>query len=530
MPNPPIPAGLTVRHYCQGIGDCHLLTFSKADGTPFRILIDCGIHTSIAGGPAIVDDIVENLRADIGGRIDVLVLTHEHTDHNSAFEPGADRFAGFTIGELWMAWTESDDDPQARELDKFKEQALTALSGASRRLHAGGRLGLGMRSLRVGLDALLSFNYGLKGERVRAYRRYAESLPKKGVRYLHPEQPPLTVKGLPNLRIYVLAPSRREDYLRITERASEMYRIDGAEEYRIEDAGSASRLAFRLGCALSAYGSGPAVDDAGSPFEPSTGADLEQLRRAGPDSDGHPYRDFVRDHYFGPVRVPAAAPSGEIEPAADGAAHGQGAPSANASAKPDPNTTDQAWRRIDHDWLAPSADLAMQLDAKTNNTSLVLAFELVDTQRVFLFAADAQVGNWLSWGDAKWTLPSGRVVTGPDLIERTVYYKVGHHGSENATLKGKGLERMTSPDLTAFIPTNEADAKKVKWGEMPFHEILTALEERCGKRVVRADGAWKSASGLGLDLPSGCIQDVRTGKTRANSTDPRHRWIEFDLG
>ena len=82
----------------------------------------------------------------------------------------------------------------------------------------------------------------------------------------------------------------------------------------------------------------------------------------------------------------------------------------------------------------------MQLDNKTNNTSLVLAFELIDTHRVFLFAADAQVGNWLSWEKTNWKLKTGDVVTGPDLLARTVYYKVGHHGSQNATLEKKGLE------------------------------------------------------------------------------------------
>ncbi len=51
-------SGVTVRHYCQGIGDCHLLTFKKSDGTPFRMLIDCGVHVSITGGPALVNDIL----------------------------------------------------------------------------------------------------------------------------------------------------------------------------------------------------------------------------------------------------------------------------------------------------------------------------------------------------------------------------------------------------------------------------------------------------------------------------------------
>jgi hypothetical protein len=94
---------------------------------------------------------------------------------------------------------------------------------------------------------------------------------------------------------------------------------------------------------------------------------------------------------------------------------------------------DQSWRRIDTDWLGVSSDLAIQLDSKTNNSSLVLAFEFVDSGRVLLFAADAQVGNWLSWQKLTWNV-DGRTVSGPDLLARTVYYKVGHHGSHTRYL------------------------------------------------------------------------------------------------
>ena len=52
-----------------------------------------------------------------------------------------------------------------------------------------------------------------------------------------------------------------------------------------------------------------------------------------------------------------------------------------------------------------------------------------------LFAADAQVGNWESWQTLEWKLDDGTRVTGPDLLKRTVFYKVGHHGSGNATPK-----------------------------------------------------------------------------------------------
>jgi hypothetical protein len=56
---------------------------------------------------------------------------------------------------------------------------------------------------------------------------------------------------------------------------------------------------------------------------------------------------------------------------------------------------DEAWRRIDYDWLKGSSELALQLDNLTNNTSLVLAFERIADGKVLLFPADAQEGNWL---------------------------------------------------------------------------------------------------------------------------------------
>ena len=119
----------------------------------------------------------------------------------------------------------------------------------------------------------------------------------------------------------------------------------------------------------------------------------------------------------------------------------------------------------------------------------------MDSGHVALFAADAQVGNWLSWQGLEWEA-GGKTVTGPDLLRRTVYYKVGHHGSENATLSAKGLELMESPDLSAFIPTNADDALNVGWGRMPFDKILDRLKEKTSGRVVRADDPWVAKAGI----------------------------------
>jgi hypothetical protein len=213
-------------------------------------------------------------------------------------------------------------------------------------------------------------------------------------------------------------------------------------------------------------------------------------------------RDFLQAHYAGPTLhgTHKAKPGG---------------------AQAGPNRSDQSWRRIDADWLAMSASLAMQIDDRTNNTSVVLAFEFTESRRVLLFAADAQIGSWLSWQDLSWG-KGDQTVTGPDLLSRTVYYKVGHHGSQNATARAKGLELMGSPDLAAFIPTNKKDAKNVGWGEMPHDGILMDLEARTRGRTVRADDPWLQSAAL----------DARFATPSGSLRRTEHRpglWVEFDI-
>jgi hypothetical protein len=143
-----------------------------------------------------------------------------------------------------------------------------------------------------------------------------------------------------------------------------------------------------------------------------------------------------------------------------------------------------AWRTISGDWLDGASELALALDSATNNTSLVLAIELGGGD-VLLFAADAQVGNWESWQDVRWDV-DGAARTGPELLARTVFYKVGHHGSHNATLKAQGLELMKAL-RTAVIPVDHEMALKKRWGRMPLEALTQALDKATNGRVLRSD-------------------------------------------
>lgn len=420
-----------LRCYCHGLGDCTLVEIARPTGGAFWMLIDCGIHGSAKGGPAKMAAVVADIRA-LTTHLDVVVATHEHWDHISGFQsPG---LAGFTVGEVWLAWTENPADAQAQKLDKFKGEALVALTGAADRARMQAA-SPAAAALAQGLDALLGFEFGIAGEKSRAARDAVVRLAPGHVRYLEPGAMLPLPTGL-GVTAYVLGPPRDEKALGVR---------DGANSY-----GLAASLSASFGLADGTIG---VDEDPGAPFDETEGLILSALPATGR------HAEFLRDRYTG-----AAAGLPKVRPG-----------------DPDPPQADQKWRRIDGDWLGTAADLALQLDDRTNNSSLVLALSLAPDGEILLFAADAQLGNWGTWGAVRF--PDG--TTGPDLLARTSFYKVGHHGSANATMKTGGLEAMTRPGLTVFVPTDEVMAKKVGWGAIPAEGLMTRLGDK-GK-VTRSD-------------------------------------------
>ncbi|HUG20442.1 MAG TPA: hypothetical protein VMM56_15755 [Planctomycetaceae bacterium] len=157
------------------------------------------------------------------------------------------------------------------------------------------------------------------------------------------------------------------------------------------------------------------------------------------------------------------------------------------------------WRRIDADWLRGIEPLALDLDSDTNNTSLVLAFELgsLGKGKVLLFPGDAQVGNWLSWRDQKYEFENVEI-SADDLLKRTTLYKCGHHGSHNATVKRDpgdaiehpegapfGLELMN--DIITMIPVHRKSSDKARGWDMPYKKLYEKIREKSFNRVLRSD-------------------------------------------
>lgn len=251
-------------------------------------------------------------------------------------------------------------------------------------------------------------------------------------RYIEPGGKPLSIPGLTGTRLFALGPPADKKLINKCDSTSEVYLDDAAD----------GMLGLYLK-ALEAKGvsSNEQPDDRLTPFNPAYGR-----------SPNHSSVEDVQKRYGS-----------------------------------------EPWRNIDTDWLGAAGELALQLDSHTNNTSLVLAIEIVSNGKVLLFPGDAQVGNWLSWDSVCWSGDCADIAA-KDLLSRTVLYKVGHHGSHNATLRDKGLERMVASDLAALIPVSREMAAKKKW-EMPHKPLLKRLKELASGRVVLADGGLPDADG-----------------------------------
>jgi beta-lactamase superfamily II metal-dependent hydrolase len=119
--------------------------------------------------------------------------------------------------------------------------------------------------------------------------------------------------------------------------------------------------------------------------------------------------------------------------------------------------------------MAPAAALA--LDQAINGTSLMLMFQIGQTY--LLFPGDAQWGTWqMVMND-----PESR-----ELLQKTSFYKVGHHGSHNATPRQFVEQVLTDKFVGAMVSVRETQ----RWKEIPKKELLDKLRAR-SPNIVRSD-------------------------------------------
>ena len=453
-----------VRMYRQGLGDCFLLTFPSSGGER-HVLIDCGVLKGTEDATTTMRAVASHIMTTTNDSLAALVVTHEHWDHVSGFVQARDEFAKLKATQAWFAWTEDTSDDLAQELYTRRKKAQAAVVGAARRLAVAG----GPVAERVGprVNALLEFSGGLSaapGRTTADGMAWPKQLQGTEIKYLRPGAPPHAIPGVEGVRVYVLGPPHDRKQIKKSDpskKASEVYELAAGGG---ADAGFMAAVEGRADTASEQR-----------PFDRWFAVSDEEAQK----------EEFFRAYY--------------------------------GFADSDP----ESWRRIEDEWLGATGRLALQLDSDTNNTSLALAFELIPSGRVLLFPGDAQVGNWLSWEPLTWTLTAGgetRTVTLNDLLSRTVLYKVGHHGSHNATLREKGLELMTSPELAAMIPVDRRTAKKMEWN-MPFPSLYDRLQAKTRGRILDLE------RGIAADKPDALSE--HEWKQFVENTEPQEKWIDY---
>jgi beta-lactamase superfamily II metal-dependent hydrolase len=359
-----------VRMYRVGFGDCFLVTLPG----PRHVLVDCGVH--VAGDIGTLEEVIADIAAETGSRLDLVIASHPHEDHIGGFARGETVFRTCSIGEVWLPWTEDPTDAEAYRLRQARARLTSALSA---RAAAG--------ALPGAIAALLANAAARRNDEALRLLRSGFGTGAT-VRFLGAGAAFDDAAGVPGLAARLLGPPRAEAFLKsMNPPRSERY-------LRAVEGGDAELVGA---CA---------------PF----GSEWVDTGGLGPRLSERERRRLVRA-------------------------------------------------------VASSPDqLAFALDRAINNTSLVCLFTY--RGRSLLFPGDAQYGSWKSW------LASPEAAA---LLETIDFYKVSHHGSENASPR-TAVEAMVKPGLVAMAST-----QSVPWPSIPQEALWSALSERTGGRIVRSD-------------------------------------------
>jgi beta-lactamase superfamily II metal-dependent hydrolase len=380
---------LQIRMYDVGFGDCFLLHVPTGNGVR-KILVDCGsIKAGATPFPRIVAQVIKDVTESDGvARIDVVIATHRHRDHISGFEDEA--WSSVQVGEVWLPWTENEDDPDAVAIRDHQIALAQRLERALSFLPADNGLtdltlnALGneqaMQTLREGFVA-----HPAHGPTVRRHYLPDSNLSRT-----------LASDALPGISVSVLGPSRDARDIRYLE---------------------------------------PREDD---------------------------------DHY---LRL-----AGEDLPAVTGQ-DGRLFPSDWTVDTPAVEVTQEERERLRTMGTGNEAALASWLDGALNNTSLMIVLKVGKAH--LLLPGDSQWGSWM------------RVLDDPtwrSLLKRTGVYKVGHHGSYNATPRPFVEECLQENALSLVSVIPHGSYKRV-----PKDELLEALGT-AHRRVIRSDKAAEGPS------------------------------------
>ncbi len=440
-------SSINIRMYRYGTGDFFLLQLKKGDDVNFNLMIDCGC---IGGAKAGFDPLVDDLATITNNKIDLLVVTHEHADHINGFEKSKAIFSTIEFERVWFAWTEDIDDPTANDYRQNRSKVGMALSNAVGKLNRltekghykklyqdekDGALMAASKTHFIGaLDDLNLLNISKKPAPGEPYPTMVDLLKDYNVikentlvEFLEPGDTVIELENAEGIRFHVLGPPRDASYLNRTEKKGENY----------EKREAPSQVYFAFMSVLTAED--PAEQKSNHPFD-----DEYELKGSAGD-------------------IPVLYAS-------------------------------QKWREIEYDWLYSAGSLAMKYESSINNTSLALAIQFENSEKVLLFPGDAEFGNWQSWHDKlTWAVKIGNAIEYKDasyLLDKTVFYKVGHHLSHNGTARGLGIDLINDPELAAMATLDFVKINSGWLSTMPSDLLAAELIKKTAGRFFFL-GDWR---------------------------------------
>ncbi len=428
-------ASLRVRMYRVGFGDFFLVTVPSKAG-PQHILIDCGVTRGKTqkGDIASIKTAVRHMVKEVGGKLALIIVTHRHQDHIIGFSRCEEEFKGLEVEAVWFPYWENELDPDVKEF----QDGLAALA----------------------LDVRAAALAGADSDNLDEILGMMENATGFGVAD-KPEGPGggTNAKSLALLKRGLRKPNGKT--------VAPQYYYKGQKPKLPDSLVDAGLEAIILG-------------------PPKPGAEaflkLDDLKKG-------------VGQYLG-----AAGDRGKREKLVPFAAHFK------ATADDYPTRAFREWApRVGNtwDWTArdskalenavkaalPSSVFAAakKIDGALNNQSLVVLFTWKGKK--LLFAGDAQAGNWEYWlydTDAPARDPSKLELStaGTKILGEIDFYKVGHHGSTNAT-PISAVEAMGAGFVSMCSTQDDSYGNKKKGTEVPRIPLMDALASK--STLVRSD-------------------------------------------